>query len=130
MLAQYKSQTNIGVGVGTIAQLAGLSMIGSPQMVAIGILIFIIGFVLFIWGCASYAKGKGHSGFLGILGFLSLPGLIILALLPDRYKDGVSPKARESVDATAEAMERLSALRDKGLITDEEFRNKREALLS
>jgi hypothetical protein len=48
------------------------------------------GLVLFIWGCTSYSKGKGYHLGWGFLGLLSLLGLIILALLPDKHKKAVS----------------------------------------
>ena len=46
----------------------------------------VLGTVLYILGLCDYAKAKGHSGFLGLLGFCSWPGLVIVAILPDRTK--------------------------------------------
>jgi hypothetical protein len=46
----------------------------------------VVGTVLFILGLCDYAKAKGYSGFLGLLGFCSWPGLVIVAILPDRTK--------------------------------------------
>ncbi len=45
-----------------------------------------VGTVLFILGLCDYAKAKGYSGFVGLLGFCSWPGLVIVAILPDRTK--------------------------------------------
>jgi hypothetical protein len=59
MLPEYKNKTNIGVGVG---------------------------FIFFIWGCSSYAQGKGYSQWIGALGLLSIFGLVVLAVLPDKHK--------------------------------------------
>ena len=73
MLKEYARKTNIGVGIGFITQLLGVA-------------IAFVGFSFFIWGCAQYARGKGHSPWLGPLGLLSLLGLIVLFLLPDRHK--------------------------------------------
>jgi len=57
--------------------LAGLFAVGS-----------IVGSILLIIGLCYYAKAKGYSGVLGLLGLLSCIGLIILAVLPDKAKDG------------------------------------------
>ena len=45
-----------------------------------------LGFGLWLWGCYCHAKAKGYSGWLGGLGLLSLPGLLVLLILPDRAK--------------------------------------------
>lgn len=84
MLAEYKKKTNIGVGVGLLFQVIGRVLMtdGSP----IGGLIAFVGLVAFIWGCFSYAQGKGQSKWLGLLGLLSLLGLIILFFIPDKHK--------------------------------------------
>lgn len=52
----------------------------------LGFLIFLLGFGLFIFGCTNYARAKGYHWALGFLGVLSLVGLIILAILPDKFK--------------------------------------------
>lgn len=46
----------------------------------------IAGDVLLIVGLCFYAKAKGYSPFLGLLGLLSCLGLLILAILPDKTK--------------------------------------------
>lgn len=46
----------------------------------------VLGSVLLIVGFGYYAKAKGYSAALGLLGMLSCFGLLILALLPDRTK--------------------------------------------
>ena len=88
MLGQYKSRTNIGVGIGLVLQIAGRtishdSVSGSSP---IGTLVIIAGIAAFIWGCAQYSLGKGHSRWFGALGLLSILGLIVLVFLPDRHK--------------------------------------------
>jgi hypothetical protein len=85
MLAQHKTNTNIGVGLGIVLQIAGRTM-QSP----FGLLLLLAGAVAFIWGCSEYAKGKGYSGWFGLLGLLSILGLIILAVMPDKHKDAPS----------------------------------------
>ena len=34
----------------------------------------------------SYCEGKGYSKWLGLLGLLSIIGLLVLVFLPDRHK--------------------------------------------
>ncbi len=81
MLAEYKTRTNLGVGLGILVQAIGGSTGG-----ALGLLIVLGGGVLFIWGCWSYAQGKGYHGAWGLLGLLSLLGLVVLVCFPDRHK--------------------------------------------
>lgn len=50
---------------------------------------FLAGSVLIILALCDFAKAKGYSGFVDVLlGFCSCLGLVILALLPDRTKEG------------------------------------------
>lgn len=87
MLEEYKKKTNIGVGAGIVLQLVGRSLQNQGEsMVLIGYLLILAGFIAFIWGCASYAQGKGYSHWFGALGFLSILGLIVLVLMPDKHK--------------------------------------------
>ena len=88
MLSEYKTKTNIGVGLGLIGQIIGRTMMNTthPGQAMLGLIVALASLVLFIWGCAMYAKGKGHSGWFGLLGLLSIIGLIILVVLPDRHK--------------------------------------------
>lgn len=85
MLAEYKRKTNIGVGLGILAELLGRTMAESG-MHGLGLLVLLAGACLFIWGCAQYARAKGHSGWFGAFGLLSLIGLLVLFFLPDRHK--------------------------------------------
>ena len=86
MLPEYKTKTNIGIGVGILLQLLGRFMTRNEGTALVGSILAIVGFVFFIWGCMNYAAGKGHSKWLGLLGLLSCIGLIILVFLPDRHK--------------------------------------------
>ena len=45
------------------------------------------GNILLMIGLSYYARAKGYTAFLGLLGFLSCFGLVILALLPDKTKN-------------------------------------------
>ena len=86
MLKEYARKTNIGVGVGFITQLVGRTIAEQSDMFYLGAAVALVGFSLFIWGCAQYARGKGHSPWFGAFGLLSLLGLIVLFFLPDRHK--------------------------------------------
>jgi hypothetical protein len=90
MLAEKKTNTNIGVGIGILLQIAGrvLQMQNDDTMNLVGMLVILVGAVFFIWGCINYAQGKGYSGALGLLGLLSCLGLVILVVLPDKHKAG------------------------------------------
>jgi hypothetical protein len=46
----------------------------------------LVGTVLFMLALCDFAKAKGYSGFLGLLGSFSCVGLLIIAFLPDRTK--------------------------------------------
>ena len=98
MLAEKKTNTNIGVGLGTVLQLAGFgppTLGGSMPTLGVlvplhtlGVLVSFAGMALFLWGCVSYAQGKGYSGFLGLLGLLSCLGLTIMIAYPTSTNDG------------------------------------------
>jgi hypothetical protein len=50
------------------------------------VLLLAAGFACEVWGCVNYARRKGLSGFLGLLGYVFLPGVILLACLPNRRR--------------------------------------------
>lgn len=87
MLAEKKTATNIGVGIGLVLQIVGnvLQKQGESMMI-IGLVVALAGTVAFIWGCVNYAQGKGYSGALGLLGLLSCLGLLVLVVIPDKAK--------------------------------------------
>lgn len=92
MLAEKVRNTNIGVGIGIVLEIIGYVVrTHSPGLVALGLVIGLVGTVIFIWGCMNYAEGKGYSPWLGLIGLLSCVGLIVLLLLPDKYKMGGPP---------------------------------------
>lgn len=69
----------VGNVVGRANQEAGVSLLGVGVMS--------LGTALLITGLSYYAISKGRSGWWGLCGFLSLIGLIILALLKDHAPD-------------------------------------------
>ena len=70
----FLSNLKSGTDVLSVA-LAWLSVFGA-----------ITGCVLLIVGLCYYAKAKGYTAVLGLLGLLSCIGLLILAVLPDKTK--------------------------------------------
>ena len=86
MLPEYKTKTNIGVGLGLLVQSVSLLLIRQGGLATVLALVGLAAsVVLFISGCSMYAVGKGHDAVWGFLGLLSLVGLLILFALPDAY---------------------------------------------
>jgi len=88
VLAEYQTKTNIGVGLGLVLEIAGriLTRGDNRSLGTVGSLVILVGVIAFIWGCAQYCRGKGHSPWWGAFGLLSILGLIVLFFLPDRHK--------------------------------------------
>lgn len=93
MNPKYRKSTYIGIGGGfVIAGLVGAIIEGfGEKLGTAGIILFtllaLVGAGFYLWGCCSWAKGKGYSGVYGfLLGMLSILGLLILLVLPDKYK--------------------------------------------
>ncbi|MFC1835781.1 hypothetical protein ACFL2Q_13795, partial [Thermodesulfobacteriota bacterium] len=78
-----------GFVVGVVGQIVA-NIGGAEESTAglvIGLIIALIGSGLLIWGFYCLAKKKGYHGAFCLLAFVPcLPGLIILLLLPDKYK--------------------------------------------
>ena len=93
MLAAHKKKTNIGVGLGLVLQIVGrlLQGSGSEAMASLGTVLVLGGLAFFIWGCAMYMQGKGYHPAWGLLGLLSVIGLILLAVMRDRQPEKMVP---------------------------------------
>lgn len=79
-----KNYTNVGIGVSILV--GGLIYLAQSYQLnsSIIIILYLLSYFSFIWGCFYYAKSKGYSGWVGLIGLLSLLGLLILAFLPDK----------------------------------------------
>ena len=80
---KYQIGTSM-VGLGFLLALTGYVL--STVIPTLGITMYILGIIPYFWGCYYMAKGKGYSGSLALLGLLSLIGIIVLFVLPNRYK--------------------------------------------
>jgi len=91
---EFRKKTKIGIFVGFILKyLGGFLLVTNHSFETIKLnlytafssIIGLIGFFIFINGCASYIKLKGYRRRWGmLLGLMDLLGLIILFLLPER----------------------------------------------
>ena len=89
MIAEYKTKTNVGIGLGIVTVLGcSLLMKQSGPLAQVASVLVYAGPVLCIYGYSNYAIGKGHSGWWGILGLFRIFGLIGLVCLPDKHKNG------------------------------------------
>jgi len=98
MLPEYKVSTNVGVGVGLLLQIAGKQTYydyKGTSLSYLGIFFIALSLVALIWGCSSYAKGKGYNQFWGLLGVLNLLGFLVLFFFPDRNK-GLTTQSRRT----------------------------------
>lgn len=86
MLPHFKRNTNLGVGIGVVLQVAS-RVLANNGAGGIGFVVLIVGLTAFIWGCGQYAKATGYSQWFGAPGLLSIIGLIVLVLFPDRHKN-------------------------------------------
>jgi hypothetical protein len=89
MLAESKGKAIVGIGLGFGIAVAGWLGLEGPSILhgAIQIAVITLGWCLGIWGCTLYAKGKGYSRWLGLLGLFAPIGLLVLFFLPDRHKE-------------------------------------------
>jgi hypothetical protein len=84
-------------GSGLLLQFAGGVLnvsVGVPP-----VLLSAVGTGLVIWGLVLYAKMRGHSPWLGLLGLLSCLGMLILAVLPKKWHNC----GRQTKGATCDA---------------------------
>jgi ankyrin repeat protein len=87
MQAGTVARTNVAIATAIVLQSAAvaLPLIHPGAAPALRPALFLLSALLFVSGCGLYARGKGHSGWYGLLGLLSLPGLLALFFLKDRH---------------------------------------------
>ena len=104
MLETHKKKTNIGVGLGLALQIAGRMLFGSESSAtsALGVVLIVAGLAALAWGCSMYAQGKGHHPAMGLLGLLSLIGLLILVAMEDRHPENAARSVAQGPAPTNE----------------------------
>lgn len=89
MLPGSTRRTNLCLGISLFLPLIGIALLLKWPNVATVLLQVPLqagAYVLMVLGCAYYGAGKGYGPALGLmLGFLWLPGLIALVVLPDKH---------------------------------------------
>ncbi len=84
-----ENRKSLAIGVPGIAlQIGGRIMQMQHPDQSMWLLVMLVGTVLLIVGLSFYAKAKGHHAAWGLMGLLSLIGLIVLACLKDRRPSG------------------------------------------
>jgi hypothetical protein len=95
MIPEYKTKSNIGVGVGVLVLVPWFLtqvMPNSDGVMIVRAVSGIGGLILIVWGCMNYAAAKGYSKAYGLLIFMCFPGMIALALLKDKNTDKEAKK--------------------------------------
>jgi hypothetical protein len=87
MPLSYAAQTNLGVGIAILVNVLGFVLYRQTETIGLPLyLVFYLTAVAFwAWGFCAYARMKGYTAWLGLLGFGAIFGLLVLVLLP--YKD-------------------------------------------
>jgi hypothetical protein len=87
MLAEYKSKTVTFLVVGLVLKIVGNILAHAGFLGGlVGYPILALGALIFIMGCCFYAKAKGYAWWVGLLGLLTVIGLLVLYVLPDKHK--------------------------------------------
>ena len=90
MIQPHKTLSSVGVALSMAVFVGGAIATGAiaasnaRSSAIVFPVSFALGCILWIWGCYHHAKAKGYSGWMAIFGLFSLPGLIVLLILPDR----------------------------------------------
>jgi hypothetical protein len=111
MKSHNKQKAAIGIPLG-VALFGAALVLALRHLIPIGVfgILFLSGFVIYLWGCAALAKAKGYTAAQGVFIGLTLTALLLL-IMPDRTK--MSKVERDEADRQdAEEQEaRKAALR-------------------
>ncbi len=95
MILRSKVRAALSIGPGITLQFCGAILEPSKPEWSLALNITtLIGWAIYTWGCFYLITGKGYSKWLTPLAILSLPGLIILLLLPDRNRQVSQPATK------------------------------------
>ena len=89
MLTEYKKKANTAIGLAIVTFVVAILIYSLSESQIVAAVAYVpMTFVgpLWILGCWCYAKGKGYHGAWGLLGLLTIIGIIILVCFPDRHK--------------------------------------------
>ena len=80
-----KTKSTLAMAFGIVLMLTGswIARQASGQFPA-GLVTWLGGCALVVWGCVDYARWKGYSGWFGLFSYLLLVGLVVLLCLPNR----------------------------------------------
>jgi len=83
VIPKYKQHSILGLSIG-IGLAAGGAALASNQIIPgeVGVVLFVVGVGIYIWGCAALAKAKGYSTAIILTAVLGLlfPMVVLLAL--------------------------------------------------
>lgn len=86
---ELQKSSNIKIVIGLVGMIASrVLLVAAEQAPAIAMLAVVIGVLSLIpwfWGLADYAKSKGYSPAMAVLGICSLIGLLVLVAMPNKY---------------------------------------------
>lgn len=93
MIKRY-SNISLAIGApGLLLQSFAASYTWPPSLVLTGNLLLLAGTALLLAGLAFYAKAKGRHPAWGLFGLLSIVGVIVLGILPDRSAQSAAQTA-------------------------------------
>tara|TARA_B100000959_G_scaffold282795_1_gene350020 strand:- start:98 stop:580 length:483 start_codon:yes stop_codon:yes gene_type:complete len=84
--SRLRLKANTGIGVGFVLQCIYIISPVEGNTDVEDLILLLTTLPIFIWGCMNYAKLKGHSKWVGLVGFAGTIGLIVLFVLPDLAK--------------------------------------------
>jgi Dolichyl-phosphate-mannose-protein mannosyltransferase len=88
MFTEQKKKSIISIGLAVLLMVQGFLLQAAQSEV--GLMVRIIGGILWIWGIANYAEAKGYSIFFGAFLSLTLIGVVVLPVLPELTEKKVS----------------------------------------
>ena len=97
MLSEDRVKGSFGIGIGILLGLLRQWLWMSHVPLVVTLPLIVIATLVFTAGCVFYAQSKGFPRYLGILGLLWVPGLVVLILLPDR-KDTFMKELSDELD--------------------------------
>jgi hypothetical protein len=86
---ELEKSSNIKIVIGIVGMIASRVIpLGADPAGPIAIIAIVIGLLSLIpwfWGLADYARSKGYSAVMAVLGICSIIGLLVLVVLPNKY---------------------------------------------